>query len=104
MGSFWLSEQNPEETRRLAEGLYARMDAKIVPGNRIEVTAQHVRRYTVLLNDQLVDMSQPVRIVTNGKLSFEGKIIPDVAVLLEEARRRPDSGELVLAAVEIEVK
>jgi predicted esterase len=104
VGSFWLSEQNPEETRHLAEGLYARMDAKIVPGNRIEVTAQHVRRYTVLLNDQLVDMNHPVRIVTNGKLSFEGKIVPDAGVLLEEARRRPDTGDLVLAAVEIEVK
>lgn len=103
-GSFWASEQEPEETRRLAEGLYARIEAKIGSGNRIEVTAQRVRRYTVLLNDQLVDPSQPVRIITNGELSFEGKVIPDAGVLLEEARRRPDPESFVLAAIEIVVK
>jgi hypothetical protein len=37
------------------------------------------------------------------ELSF-GKIVPDAGVLLEEARRRPDTEDLVLAAVEIEVK
>jgi len=104
VGSFWASEQDPDETRRLAEGLYARIEAKIGSGNRIEVTAQHVRRYTVLLNDQLVDLSQPVYIITNGKVSFEGKVIPDAGVLLEETRRRPDPESLVLAAVEIVVK
>jgi len=103
-GSFWLSEHNPEETQRLAKGLYARVEARIIPDNRIEVTTDHVRRYTVLLNDQLVDLSQPVRIVTNGKVSFERKVVPDASVLLEEARRRPDPGSLVLAAIEIEVK
>ena len=104
VGSFWMSEQNPEETQRLAKGLYARIEAKVGHSNRIEVTTQHVRRYTVLLNDRLVDMSRPIRIETNGKVSFEGKVVPDAGVLLEEARRRPDPENLVLAAIEIEVK
>lgn len=104
VGSFWASEQNPEETRRLAEGLYARIEAKIESGNRIEVTVQHVRRYSVLLNDQWVDLSQPVQIITNGEVSFEGKVTPDAGVLLEETRRRPDPESLVLAAIEINVK
>jgi predicted esterase len=104
VGSFWLSEHDPEETKRLSQGLYARVEAKIGSGNLIDVATQHVRRYTVLLNNRVVDMGQPIRIITNGKLSFEGKVDPDAGVLLEEARRRPDPQNPVLAAIEIEVK
>jgi predicted esterase len=103
-GSLWASETDPEEERRLAQGLYARIEAKIESDNRIEVTAHNVRRYSVLLNPQLVDLDRPVRIVTNGELSFDGTVTPDVGVLLETARERPDPGSLVLAAVEVSVK
>ena len=103
-GSFWASETDPEETQRLKEGLYGRIEARIPSKNLIEIQTRHVRRFTVLLNDSLIDLSQPIRIVTNGKLSFEGMIAEDTSVLLEEARRRPDPEALVSAAVEIAVK
>jgi pimeloyl-ACP methyl ester carboxylesterase len=104
VGSFWASEEDPEETKRLAEGLYARMEARIGQDNLIEITTQHVRRYTVLLNNRLVDLKRPVRIVTNGQVSFEGMAAPDPGVLLEGARRRPDPENLVSAAIDIVVK
>lgn len=103
-GSFWASEEDLEEGRRLKEGVYARIEASVGSDNRLEITAQHVRRYTVLLNQHLVDFDRPVRIMTNGQVSFEGKVAPDAGVLLEEARRRLDPEGLVLAAIEIVVK
>ena len=103
VGSFWASEEDPEEAKRLGEGHYARMEARIGQDNLIEITSSHVRRITVLLNHHLLDLNRPVRIVTNGRVSFEGMASPDSGVLLEEARQRPDPENLVSAAIDIVV-
>ena len=70
--------------------VYARLEASIVASNRIEVRTQRVRRYTLFLNRHLVDLSQPVTVLTNGEVSYHGRVHPDVATLLREARRRQD--------------
>lgn len=102
-GSFWASETDPAETRRLADGRYARIDGEVKPDNQIEITSRFVNRFTVLLNDNLVDFDRPVIIKTNGEVRWNGRVLPDPGVLLEEARRRPDPGSLVWAEVEINV-
>ncbi len=45
---------------------YARLDATIVAPNRIEVQAERVQRYSLFLNEQLIDSSKPLIVLTNG--------------------------------------
>ena len=79
---------NRDET--IVNRIYAKLDADIVAPNRIEVQTQRVRRYTVFLNQELVDLSQPVTIVTDGRLSYQGIVTPSLNTLLREARLRRD--------------
>ncbi len=83
--------------------VYARLDVTHRGDNRIEVTTTHVRRYTLFLNDALVDFSRPITVVTNGVVSFEGKIVPQVELLLREARRRHDISQLFPAKLTLDI-
>ena len=100
--SFWESEHDRDQSRRLKEGAYARITAKVT-GNTFFVTSERVVSYTLLLNRDLVDLGRQIRVVTNGRTSFERLVQPDASILLKEARERPDPHELVLSAVEITV-
>jgi predicted esterase len=82
---------------------YAKLEAAVVGANRIEVRTQHIRRYTLYLNDALVDLARPVTIVTNGAISFEGAVAPGVSTLLHEARLRQDPRILYPATVSVTV-
>ena len=62
-----------------------------------------MRRYTLFLNDQLVDLSKPVTIVTNKQVSFEGMVVPTVETLLRQARLRQDARQLFPAQLSIQV-
>ncbi len=79
---------------RIKRREYAKVDASIVGTNRIEVKAEHVQRYSLFLNEQLIDFSQPLTVVTNGRLSFEGLVTPSVETLLRQARLRQDPARL----------
>ena len=79
---------------RIKRRVYARLDVSISGSNRIEVKAEHVQRYSVFLNEQLIDFSKPLMVVTNGNLSFEGTVIPSVETLLRQARLRQDPDRL----------
>ena len=67
---------------------YARLDATIVETDRIEVTAERVRRFSLFLNDRLIDLSRPLTVVANGKVAFNGFVKPSVENLLRQARLR----------------
>lgn len=82
---------------------YARLDASVSGPNRIEVETGLVRRYTLFLNEELVDFSKPVTIVTNGRVSFEGPVSPDLETLLRQARLRQDPRQLFPAQLAIQV-
>jgi hypothetical protein len=73
---------------------YAKLDASIRDKNHIEVTTERVRRYSLFLNDQLIDVTKPLTVVTNGRVSFEGTVTPSVETLLRQARVRQDSQRL----------
>jgi len=87
----------------IVERVYAKLDAEVISPNRIEVKTTHVRRYTVFLNDALVDFSQPVTLVTNGNVSFKGFMTPDLSTLLKQARFRNDTQVLYSAEQTIAV-
>jgi pimeloyl-ACP methyl ester carboxylesterase len=79
---------------RIKRRVYAKLDASISGSNRIEVMAEHVQRYSLFLNEQLIDFSKPLTVVTNGQLSFEGSVTPSVETLLRQARLRQDPERL----------
>lgn len=79
---------------RIKRRVYARLDASIAGSNRIEVKAEHVQRYSLFLNDRLIDFSKPLTVVTNGRLSFEGAVTPSLETLLRQARLRQDPERL----------
>ncbi|MBI3356988.1 MAG: hypothetical protein HY038_09510 [Nitrospirae bacterium] len=79
---------------RIKRQEYAKLDASIVGANRIEVKTERVQRYSVFLNDQLIDVSKPLTVLTNGHVSFEGAVTPSVETLLRQARLRQDPRQL----------
>ena len=72
-------------------------------GNEILVATRGVRRYTLLLSPEQFDFLQPIRVVTNDVLSFEGAVEPDPAVLLRWAARDRDRAMLFGAELDVEV-
>ena len=83
--------------------VYARLDVRNNEGNRIDVTTIRVCRYTLFLNDALVDFSRPITVVTNGAISFEGTITPQLETLLREVRRRHDPSMVFPAKLTVAV-
>ena len=81
------------QDQRITQREYARLDATI-SGNRIEVNTERVQRYSLFLNDRLIDPTKPITIVTNGRLSFEGTVGPSLETLLRQARLRQDPRQL----------
>lgn len=73
---------------------YARLTAEVSGPNRVEVRTDRVRQYTLFLNEDLVDLSKPVLVTTNGVVTFEGTLIPQAETLLRQARLRQDFGQL----------
>jgi pimeloyl-ACP methyl ester carboxylesterase len=89
---------------RIKQREYARLDATIVAPNRIEVRADRVQRYSLFLNEQLIDSSKPLVVLTNGQVSFDGTVTPSLETLLKQARLRQDSRQLFPIHLAIQVR
>ena len=87
----------------IATKRYARLEAEIVGPHTIEVRTHRIRRYTLYLNENLVDLARPVTIMTNGVLTYEGLVAPSTRTLLREARARQDPGTIFSAFVSVAV-
>ncbi len=83
--------------------IYARLTAQVIGPNRIDVRTDRVRQYTLYLNEDLVDLSKPVVITTDGQPSFEGLITPSVETLLRQARLGHDPAQLFPAKLTLTV-
>ncbi len=83
--------------------VYAKLAVDVRSENHIEVTTERVRRYTLFLNDALIDFFEPLTVVTDGRTSFQGTVTPQVETLLRHARRRRDVDTLFPAQVTIDV-
>jgi pimeloyl-ACP methyl ester carboxylesterase len=83
---------------------YARLEASIVAPNRIEVHVDRVQRYSLFLNEQLIDSSKPLVVLTNGQVSFEGIVTPSLETLLRQARLRQDPRQLFPIHLAIQVR
>jgi hypothetical protein len=72
-------------------------------GNRIDVTARAVARYTLLIRRGMFDLDQPIQVFTNGAESFNARLKPDLAFMLEQAAEDDDRSAVSSAKVEIQV-
>ena len=83
---------------------YAKLEASIVATNRIEVATKRVQRYSLFLNEHLIDSTKPLTVLTNGQVSFEGPVTPSAEILLRQARLRQDPHRLFPIHVMISVQ
>ena len=83
---------------------YAKLEASLLMPNRIEVNTKRVQRYSLFLNEHLIDSAKPLIVVTNGQVSFEGLVTPSVDILLRQARLRQDPRQLFPIHVMISVQ
>lgn len=88
---------------RIQRREYARIDAVIVAPDRIEVATERVQRYSLFLNDHLIDISKPLTVATNGQISFKGLVTPSLETLLRQARLRQDPRQLFPVQITVAV-
>jgi len=96
-----LVDKGDDDIRRRS---YARVVATIAASNRIDVRTDHVRQYTLFLNEDLVDVSKPITVVTDGAVSYEGTLTPSPEKLLRQMRLRQDSRQLFPISLTIPVR
>lgn len=93
------SDEPPEHPRIR----FLHIEAEIAGENTIRVTEENVRQYTLFFHDTMVDVTRPLTVLTNGQVSFRGKITEGLPVLLGEARVRKDPAMLFTASATIQV-
>ena len=59
---------------------------------------------TLFLNEQLFDLSQPVRVIVNGKEAFCGKVTPTLEAMVESCAEYFDPERVFPAKVDVEIK
>lgn len=70
--------------------IYAFLQAEIARPNHIVVKTRRVRRFSLFLNKNMVDLSAPVTVETNGRVSYQQKVSADLNTLLQQAWLRQD--------------
>lgn len=73
-------------------------------GNAIDITTEEVQSLRVYLDDAMVDLDKPVTITVNGRKLHDATVRRSMDVLIDEARRRRDSGMTFSAVVEVKPK
>ncbi|MGH7658679.1 MAG: PDZ domain-containing protein, partial [Gemmatimonadales bacterium] len=71
--------------------------------NTITVLSRNVRRYTLLLSPDQFDLSRPIRVTTNGRVSHDAVVQPDVATLLKWYSTDQDRTMLFAAELQVDV-
>ncbi|MBM4037848.1 MAG: tetratricopeptide repeat protein [Planctomycetes bacterium] len=101
-------EYDPDQLRMIYLGEMARgmgqVIAAIAPGNRINLITKHIEELTLYLDDRMVDLDKPVRIVANGDLVFNDKVERSLEQLFDSARYHRDPRLCYAASVRIKVR
>ncbi len=71
-------------------------------GNSVEAKTRGVAAFTLLLAPDKFDFSQPVEVVVNGHVAFEGRVQPSLETLLKWAAR--DNDRTMLYGAELKIK
>lgn len=89
---YWLYVEKP--------AMFQRIEARIT-GNTIEMAVTRLKTgFSVLLNDQLVDLAQPVTVRINGEEAFRGLVQPSVTALLQSIDDKLDDKLVYTARID----
>ncbi|MEI7909541.1 MAG: transglutaminase domain-containing protein [Verrucomicrobiota bacterium] len=69
--------------------------------NVITLDAPEVTHLTLRLNDRLVDLDQPLKVLLNGKSVFEGKVPRQADAILKSLQQRSDPHSAATALLEV---
>ncbi len=78
---YWLAIDSPRTGMRL--------DGKIL-GNSIEVRTRQVSRFSVMLNDSLVDLGRSVTVSVDGRSVHSGRLAPSLSAIVESYTAKED--------------
>jgi acetyl esterase/lipase len=70
-------------------------------GNAIEAITRGVAAFTLLISPDVFDLTQAIRVTSNGKVVFDGTVQPSAATLMKWAAR--DNDRTMLYAAEIPI-
>ena len=113
----YLDSRDTDEAARTLQAMLSDQDVTIDQAIRIIQTERdyatqptgtipddRVLRDSLFLNEQLIDSSKPLLVLTNGQVSFEGPMTPLLETLLRQARLRQDSRQLTPVHLAIQVR
>ena len=95
------AEDGPGETLFDKAPATGRVDL-VRKGNTVEATTKGVASFTLLLSPDKFDLSQPVRVVANGREVFNARVQPNLKTLMKWAAR--DNDRTMLYAAELSLK
>ena len=61
-----------------------------IDGNTVELLSSDYSAATIYLNDQMMDLDKPVRVIFGDKVLFEGPVTRKPAVMRQTLRERGD--------------
>lgn len=70
----------------------ASLEANNRGNNEFEVIARNIKKFTVWLHPQMIDMNTPIVIAVNGREQFRGLVKPSLTIALQSYERRHDWG------------
>jgi hypothetical protein len=73
-------------------------------GNTINAATRGVKKFKLLFSPEQFDFMQPIRVMTNGVVAFEGTVPPSVETLLRWAALDQDRTLLFGADLDVAVK
>lgn len=78
-------------------------EAQVGTRNTLFLATRGLARLTLLLSDDLVDLSKPVTVVLNGRQAFRAHVPADPGLMLAQYRRTGDRHRLVSATLTLEI-
>lgn len=81
---------------------FGQIEARKV-ANRVDIKTSGVKNFRLLISSTSFDLTQPIEVYTNGILSFNSIVLPNVKTLLEYNMKDCDREMLIDAVVDVKV-
>ena len=69
-----------------------------------EYTTAQKGNVTIFLNERLFDLSKPIKVIVNGKETFNGKVKPSLEAMVESCAEYFDPERVFPAKIDIEIQ
>jgi len=90
---YWLHIEDPRDGMRI--------EAKLPGENRVTVTTRRVSRFTVFLNDRLVDPKKAVVVSVDGRIAHRGVLEPSLTAIVESMDAKEDPEQVFTMRVDV---